>query len=167
VLKCKQAKWNLRERDRLRRRSELLKDLETKLEADQQQELDEIQSRLRTGEIGDVGATEESAYVKEAWHAKIQDLRTAFAISDPTNLEKREVPEHLIDPISFEIMHDPVITKSGQSYERATIVEHLKRNPTDPLSRDSLRVDELRANVNLKKACDEFWENSKGWAYDW
>jgi len=167
VLKCKKAKWDLRERDRLRRRSELLKDLETKLEADQQVELDEIQTRVQAGELGDVGAMEESDAVKQAWQTKIHDLRTAFAISDPANLEKREVPEHLIDPISFEIMHDPVITKTGQSYERATIVEHLKRNPTDPLSRNPLRVDELRPNVNLKKACDEFWEGSKGWAYDW
>jgi STIP1 family protein 1 len=167
VLKCKKAKWDLRERDRLRRRSQLLKDLETRLEADQQEELNEIQSRVQTGELGDVGAMEESSAVKQSWQTKIHDLRTAFAISDPTNLEQREVPEHLIDPISFEIMHDPVITKTGQSYERATIVEHLKRNPTDPLSRDSLMIHELRPNVNLKKACDEFWEGNKGWAYHW
>jgi STIP1 family protein 1 len=167
VLKCKQAKWNLRERDRLRRRNQLLKDLESKLESDQEQELDDIESRRQSGNLGDVGATEESFSVKQTYETKIHDLRTAFAISDPSNMEKREVPEHLIDPISFEIMHDPVITKTGQSYERATIVEHLKRNPTDPLSRESLRVEELRTNVNLKKACDEFWEGSKGWAYDW
>jgi STIP1 family protein 1 len=167
VLKCKKAKWDLRERDRLRRRSDLLKHLEIKLEADQQIELDEIESRVRTGELGDVGALEEATAVRQSWQTKIHDLRTAFAISDPTNLEQREVPEYLIDPISFEIMHDPVITKTGQSYERATIVEHLKRNPTDPLSRDSLMIHELRPNVNLKKACDDFWEGSKGWAYDW
>lgn len=167
VLKCKKAKWDLREKDRLRRRSELLRDLETKIEADRQAELDDIQSRIKTGELGEIGATEESFAIKQTYETKIHDLRTAFAISDPSNLEVREVPEHLIDPISFEIMHDPVITKTGQSYERATIVEHLKRNPTDPLSRDPLRVDELRTNVNLKKACDEFWEGSRGWAYDW
>ena len=51
--------------------------------------------------------------------------------------------------------------------ERATIVEHLKRNPTDPLSRAPLTVGDLRGNVGLKKACDEFWEANKGWAYDW
>jgi STIP1 family protein 1 len=167
VMKCKKAKWDLREKDRLRRRNELLKDLEVKLEADQQRELEDIQARLQSGEFGDVGATEESFSIKQTYETKLHDLRTAFAISDPQHMEKREVPEHLIDHISFEIMHDPVITKTGQSYERATIVEHLKRNPTDPLSRESLLVDELRPNVNLKKACDEFWEGSRGWAYDW
>jgi STIP1 family protein 1 len=166
-LKCKKAKWDLREKNRLRRRNELLNDLETKLEADQQRELEDIQARLKSGELGDVGANEESESIKQTYDTKIHDVRTAFAMSDPQKLEKREIPEYLIDPISFEIMHDPVITKTGQSYERATIVEHLKRNPTDPLSREPLRVDELRPNVNLKKACDEFWEGSKGWAYDW
>lgn len=144
-----------------------MRDLEFKLESDQQTELDEIQERLKSGELGDVGAMEESNAIKQAWDTKIGDLRNAFAISEPAFLEKREVPEYLIDPISFEIMHDPVITKTGQSYERATIVEHLKRNPTDPLSRAPLRAEELRPNVNLKKACDDFWESSKGWAIDW
>ncbi|KIW05932.1 uncharacterized protein PV09_03125 [Verruconis gallopava] len=167
VLKCKKAKWDLREKERLRRRNGLLKELELKLEADQQAELDDIERRRQAGEIGEVGAAEEISEVKEMYQTKIHDLRTAFANSDPNNMEKREIPEYLIDPISFEIMHDPVITKTGQSYERATIVEHLKRNPTDPLSREPLRVDELRTNVNLKKACDEFWEGSRGWAYEW
>lgn len=61
-------------------------------------------------------------------------------------------------------MHDPVITKHGHSYDRATIVEHLKRNPTDPLTREPLQVSDLRPNLALKKACDEFWENNAAWA---
>ena len=64
-------------------------------------------------------------------------------------------------------MHDPVITKNGHSYERATLYEHLKRSPTDPLTRDALTIDDLRSNFGLKAACDEFWENNRGWAYEW
>lgn len=60
-----------------------------------------------------------------------------------------------------------VVTKNGQSYERATIIEHLKRNPTDPLTRDPLSINDLRSNLALKKACDDFWERHSGWAYDW
>ena len=77
------------------------------------------------------------------------------------------MPDYLIDDISFEIMHDPVVTKHGHSYERATIIEHLKRNPVDPLTREPLSVGDLRSNLALRKACDEFWENNSGWAYDW
>lgn len=60
-----------------------------------------------------------------------------------------------------------VITKNGHSYERATIVEHLKRNPIDPLTREPLMLKELRPNLALRNACDEFWEKNSGWAYDW
>lgn len=60
-----------------------------------------------------------------------------------------------------------VVTRNGHSYERATITEHLKRNPIDPLTRDPLTIDELRPNVALKRACNEFLENNKGWVYDW
>jgi STIP1 family protein 1 len=77
------------------------------------------------------------------------------------------VPGYLVDDISFEIMHDPVITKHGHSYERATIIEHLKRNPVDPLTRESLTIGDLRPNLSLRQACQEFWENNSGWAYDW
>ncbi len=76
------------------------------------------------------------------------------------------MPDYLIDNISFGIMHDPVITKTGQSYDRATILEHLKRSQTDPLTREPLRKEDLRSNVALKQACQEFLDNN-GWAVDW
>ena len=85
---------------------------------------------------------------------------------DPTNTHK-EIPAYLIDDISFEVMHDPVTTKHGHSYERATIVEHLKRNPVDPLTREPLSVADLRPNLALRQACNEFWDSNTGWAYDW
>jgi len=167
VLRCKKAKWELRERDRLRRRSILLRDLEEALDATKSRELNDIQLRLDHGELGQVGAAEETAQIEEDHTAQVKELRTIFANADPQNMAQREVPDYLVDDISFEIMHDPVVTKNGQSYERATIVEHLKRNPIDPLSRTPLSVHELRPNLALKKAADEFWENNSGWAYDW
>lgn len=87
---------------------------------------------------------------------------------DPSNYKAREIPDHLVDMITFEPMHDPVITKNGHSYERATIYEHLKRSPTDPLTRDPLTIDDLRSNFGLKAACDEFWESGASqWINDW
>ncbi|KAF2433511.1 U-box-domain-containing protein [Tothia fuscella] len=166
VIKCKRAKWDLRERDRLRRRSALLSELESHLTHTFNNDLSEVDQRQQSGELGTIGATEEKDALTKTHEAKISELRSIFAIADPGNMAKREVPEYLIDAISFEIMHDPVITKNGQSYERATIIEHLKRNPTDPLSREPLYIPELRPNLALKKACDDFWEGNHGWAYD-
>lgn len=57
-------------------------------------------------------------------------------------------------------------TKTGQSYERASITEHLRRSPTDPLTREPLRVTDLRPNLGLKAACAEFL-GQNGWAVDW
>lgn len=63
-------------------------------------------------------------------------------------------------------MHDPVVTKHGQSYDRATVLDHLRRSPTDPLTREPLRIEDLRPNLALKAACEAFLEEN-GWAADW
>lgn len=167
VLKCKKAKWEIRERERIRRRGDLLGDLEAMLETQYKADIDSIEARIETGELGRVEGTEEKAERRKEWELKRDDLRTAFALSDPEHLEKREVPDYLVDGITFEIMHDPVVTKNGRSYERATIIEHLKRNPTDPLTREPLTINELRPNIALKEACDQFLEMNSGWVYDW
>lgn len=72
----------------------------------------------------------------------------------------------MIDNISFAVMHDPVMTKTGQSYDRSTMLEHLRRSATDPLTREPLRESDLRPNLALKQACEEFLDRN-GWAVDW
>jgi STIP1 family protein 1 len=57
-------------------------------------------------------------------------------------------------------------TNTGRSYERASIMEHLSRQPTDPLTREPLLPSQLRPNLGLKQACEEFLEEN-GWAADW
>jgi len=57
-------------------------------------------------------------------------------------------------------------TRTGQSYDRSSIMEHLKRSSTDPLTREPLSVADLRPNLALKEACDEFLRDN-GWAVDW
>lgn len=167
VLRCKKAKWDIRERDRIRRRKDLLADLEGSLETAYKREAQEIEAKIETGELGRIQGHEEKNEQQRDWEKKRDDLRTAFALSDPENLGKRDVPDYLVDGITFEIMHDPVVTKNGRSYERATLIEHLKRSPTDPLTRESLTIAELRPNLALRDACTEFMEENKGWVYDW
>jgi STIP1 family protein 1 len=89
VLKCKKAKWELRERDRLWRRSELLRDLEAKLVQDKDAELASIQERARAGELGQIAVQEESNAIEESSRLKLEELRNAFAISHPDHLQKR------------------------------------------------------------------------------
>jgi STIP1 family protein 1 len=185
VLKCKKAKWDIRERERIRRRGDLLSDLEAMLETDFKRDTDDIEARIEKGEVSRVEGQEEKQERKLEFEKKRDDLRTAFAISDPEHQQKREVPDYLIDGITFgkwlsdelnvecrrwqfaEIMHDPVVTKNGRSYERATLIEHLKRSPTDPLTRETLTIGELRPNIALKEACTEFMEQNSGWVFEW
>ena len=81
-------------------------------------------------------------------------------------MSEKEVPDYLIDSISFTVMHDPVMTKTGNSYDRVTLMEHFKRSHTDPLTREPLQADDLRPNLQLKQACEDFLDNN-GWAVDY
>jgi STIP1 homology and U-box containing protein 1 len=168
VLKCKKAKFAARDRERLRRQGDLRAELEANLEVQKQRDLDDISMRLQRCEIGNIEASERNDEINLSFDNKISDLRTLFAAADPANHKPREIPDHIIDTITFEPMHDPVITKNGHSYERATIYEHLKRTPTDPLTREPLKIDELRPNYGLKAACEEFWDGGASeWIVDW
>ncbi|KAF2125007.1 FMN-linked oxidoreductase [Dothidotthia symphoricarpi CBS 119687] len=153
VLKCKKAKWDIRERERVRRRGDLLSDLESLLETQYKKDMDEVDARIESNAVSRADGHEEKEERKSEFEKKRDDLRTSFAISDPEHQQKREVPDYLVDGITFEIMHDPVVTKNGRSYERATLIEHLKRSPTDPLTRETLTIAELRPNIALKEAC--------------
>ncbi len=168
VLRCKKAKFAARDRERLRRQGDLRAELEAALAAQKQRELDVISSQLQAGELGNVEAAERTAEVNSDFEAKAAELRSVFAAADPAKHQPKEIPDYVIDTITFEPMHDPVITKNGHSYERATIYEHLKRSPTDPLTRESLTIDDLRPNYGLKAACEAFWESGASeWVVDW
>ncbi|KAI9812838.1 MAG: hypothetical protein M1832_006459 [Thelocarpon impressellum] len=183
VLRARKEKWEARETERLRRRSALLAELEDRLELARLDDVGAIELRAARGGLGAQEAKEEMATASELSSKKLDELRSVFALADPDNLQRREVPDYLIDNISFSIMHDPVVasplalsallailtsrqTKNGQSYDRATILEHLRRSETDPLTREPLRANELRTNVALKQACAAFLEEN-GWAVDW
>ncbi|KAL9115278.1 MAG: hypothetical protein Q9187_007344 [Circinaria calcarea] len=166
VLQAKKEKWEMRERERIRRRSELLQELEDSLLSNSRNEVRALEEQIEKHGIDQVEGLEEKAEIELATRRKVEEIRSIFAIADPEHLRRREVPDYLIDNISFAIMHDPVVTKNGQSYDRSTILEHLRRSETDPLTREPLKPEELRPNLALKQACTEFLEEN-GWAVDW
>ena len=166
ILRVKKEKWEAKEKERIRRRTALLDELETGLERMGKYESSNIKLSLRNGEISKAEAEEREAEVAEMTKTKIKDVQTSFAISDPEHLARREVPDWMIDNITFSVMYDPVMTRNGHSYERATLMEHLKHSPTDPLTREPLTIHDLRPNLALKQACEEFLEKN-GWAVDY
>ncbi|KAL8516604.1 hypothetical protein ACS0TY_015027 [Phlomoides rotata] len=76
-----------------------------------------------------------------------------------------EVPDYLCCNITLDIFRDPVITPSGVTYERATILDHLhKVGQFDPITREPLYQSQLVPNLALKEAVKAFLD-THGWAY--
>ncbi|KAL2267226.1 hypothetical protein VTJ83DRAFT_4503 [Remersonia thermophila] len=158
VLRCKKERWDHLEKRRARETSELEAEVLELLARERERALREADE----SGLGEAGRQE----VEDEWRAKADRLRDVFEKARPREDRKRRVPDWAIDDISFCVMVDPVVTKTGKSYERASIVEHLRRHPHDPLTREPLYISELRPNLDLKQACDEFLEEN-GWAADW
>lgn len=167
VLKCKKEKFAARERERRRRRGDLLAELEETLEQTKRGDLERNEAELQSQSVGVIEAQDRRAEILDSHQKKLDELRTVFALADPHNHQSKDVPDYLVDTISFEIMHDPVITRTGHSYERATLLEHLKHNPFDPLTREPLTPKDLRPNVALRQVLEEFWKTAGNWAIDW
>lgn len=89
VLQAKKEKWEAKERDRIRRRSELLRELEDGLGKVAEYELHMLSSRIAHGEVDESEAAEEREGIEALSSQKIEELRNVFAIADPKNLQKR------------------------------------------------------------------------------
>lgn len=64
---------------------------------------------------------------------------TAAAASLSPLDDEEEIPEDLLDPLTFTLMTDPVrLRTSRQVLDRATLKAHLLNNPTDPFNRAPL-----------------------------
>lgn len=152
-LEAKKKRWELAETERIKRESLLLRETCAMIERD-------AMERARR-----VGGPE-GAEIEDEARCRCRQLEDIFGKAEAENLKKRIVPDWLIDNITFSIMWDPVVTKHGHSYDRATLIGHLRRSQTDPLTREPLREDELRPNLALKAASEEFLKEN-GWAVDW
>lgn len=75
--------------------------------------------------------------------------------------EMGEIPDEFLDPITFELMEDPVILpSSNNTMDRSAITRHLLSDPTDPFNRARLTIDMLQPNTELKARIEE-WKQSK------
>lgn len=154
ILRCRQERWEDKERRRSRERSDLEKELVSSLENE------------RDTAVASTMDDMEAADIRKEWDAKIDTLKKTFELAAGEEGKRRKVPEWAIDDITFSIIVDPVITKTGKSYERWSLLEHLKRSKTDPVTRQPLDPSDLRPNLDLREACEQFLEEN-GWAVDW
>lgn len=139
----------MEEKIRLEHEAPLLAEIIEMYEAKLEKKLFDLQaSGLSDEEYND----EKEFYVHEK-NQKIKELSTALSRQN-NRYTPKETPEFLLDPISFSLFVDPVISQSGQSYERSWILEHLKTSQTDPFSRQRLTPADLIPNLALKQAAE-------------
>jgi len=89
VLQAKKEKWEVKERDRLRRRSDLLRELDDGLQQIARLERKNIGARMRSGELSQSDAQEEEEELEASTRHKLDELRSVFAIVDPENMQRR------------------------------------------------------------------------------
>lgn len=76
-----------------------------------------------------------------------------------------EIPDHLCCKITLEIFRDPVISTSGITYERAAILDHLRKvGQFDPTTRAPLTAAQIVPNLAIKDAVQAYLDEH-GWAY--
>jgi ubiquitin conjugation factor E4 B len=63
-----------------------------------------------------------------------------------------DAPDEYLDPLMQTLMLDPVRLPSGNAIDRPTITRHLLNDPTDPFTRQPMRVDDL-VELPLLKVC--------------
>jgi len=78
---------------------------------------------------------------------------------------ERTPPQPFVCPITRDVMDTPVVGPDGYSYERADIEEHLRRNPTSPMTRQPMTALTLTPNYALRDAI-EAWRRQQPLAID-
>lgn len=150
ILNVRKKRWELEEYTRMKSVGPLLVEIEDMYKQKLENELKGAEEALTGEELRD-----EKNYIKSTHEEKIQNIKSIFARGDK-KYEQREVPDFLLDPISFNLFVDPVITKSGNTFERSWILQHLKSSNTDPFSREPLRKEDLIPNNQLKYAAEDY-----------
>ena len=87
VLQAKKQKWEAKEKERVRNRSSMLRELEDMLMKTKREELRQLKLKmLRFDE-----EAEEKSDIELECRKKIEELRTIFGIADPNNLQRRVI----------------------------------------------------------------------------
>jgi STIP1 family protein 1 len=71
-------------------------------------------------------------------------------------VENAAAPDHFCDPVTFEVMEDPVQTPSGHTFERTSILLHISQFGNNPFTREPLQPSQLVPNRSLKEAISKF-----------
>lgn len=94
VLQAKKQKWEAKEKERVRNRSSMLRELEDMLMKNKREELRQL--KLKNLKFDE--EAEEKSDIELECRKKIEELRNIFAIADPKNLQRKVSISDLQDP---------------------------------------------------------------------
>ncbi|CAL5195428.1 unnamed protein product [Lathyrus oleraceus] len=124
-----------------------------------------VSALKETNFIGDISESE--GFVDDATTSHLKRLEAIERVFNRAAEDDipAEIPDHLCCRITLDIFHDPVITPSGLTYERAVLLDHLQKvGGFDPITREHLDPSQLIPNLAIKEAVHEFLDRH-GWAY--
>ncbi len=75
---------------------------------------------------------------------------------EPINADEDDFMKHFICPITNELMKDPVVTPSMHRFERKAIEHWIRNNGTCPITRQPLRIDQLKSDFAIKQAIEGY-----------
>ena len=58
---------------------------------------------LQAGSMGQVEAYERNQEILTHFESKVGELRSVFALADPANYKPREIPDHLVDMVNWNV----------------------------------------------------------------
>jgi hypothetical protein len=112
--------------------------------------------------------SEQITMIHEEFDGNLTKMHHLFSthpsVQNLISSQRPPIPDYLLGKISFTIMSDPVVSKSGITYDRQEILEHIRQNGFfDPLTRQTLQERDLVPNLALKEVIDEYLLRN-GWA---
>ncbi|XP_033098598.1 E3 ubiquitin-protein ligase CHIP-like isoform X3 [Anneissia japonica] len=128
ALRCaKKKRWNFLEEKRIQQDIELQSYLNRLMIEDKDRKLKLAEDGSK---ITDSEKLKEKVQLEHDKH--MTEVNSLFAQVDERRM-KRDVPDYLCGKISFELMREPVITRSGITYDRKDIEEHLQDDMENPM----------------------------------
>ncbi len=109
-------------------------------------------------EDNDKGSDEEGGGAGAAAAAAASGPGGPSAAASSGGEEEEELPDYLLDPLTFEPLDDPVSVPSGYTFSRAVILDQIRRRGTDPFTNAPLAEADLRPNRALAEAVTSYRE---------
>lgn len=95
--------------------------------------------------------------IQKNMHKSMTQLLEKTAIPSE---EYRPLPDVYYCPITFELIHIPVIDPEGNTFEKAAILRWIQANENSPITRAPLRADQLYPNEAIRELLQEEKEKS-------